>query len=290
MALAPHRWGRPARRRTAPGRGAARSPRGPASSREGSSERSAFQSLCMRCSGSLERSLAPGQGRMPPRSVSRKSGRPQPGAEAAQYFCAPPDQRQHSASPRARSMSRADGQARRSRLCPTWHDRARLWMARHVRGSESTPPVVWRAFLPARRRTSRWIVRAGGLAFYGQLSATAPIRQAASRYPKPRKRRKALSRLPLGHDLEIDGRFRARGAAGFGPPPSANRCRNRGRRTQTSGSEANARPECRCGEPLDDRLPDAMLPETVGRCGIATRNTGEFRNAGIKVVDHWTGS
>ena len=94
----------------------------------------------------------------------------------------------------------------------------------------------------------------------------------------------------LSTTLSIDGRFRARGAAGFGPPPSANRCRNRGRRTQTSGSEANARPECRRGEPLDDRLPDAMLPETVGRCGIATRNTGEFRNAGIKVVDHWTGS
>ena len=248
----------------------------------------------MRCSGSLERSLAPVREECFPEASAESRAEQKhdqgPEAEAEQYLCAPLDQRQHSASPRARSMSRADGQARRSRLCPTWHDRARLWMARHVRGSESTPPVVWRAFLPAKRRTSRWIVRAGGLAFYGQLSATAPIRQAASRYPKPRKRRKALSRLPLGHDLEIDGRFRARGAAGFGPPPSANRCRNRGRRTQTSGSEANARPECRRGEPLDDRLPDAMLPEMVGRCGIATRNTGEFRNAGIKVVDRWTGS
>ena len=45
----------------------------------------------------------------------------------------------------------------------------------------------------------------------------------------------------------------------------------------------------RCGEPLDDHLPDAFLAATASTRGLAivTRNTGEFRNTGIETVDPW---
>jgi predicted nucleic acid-binding protein len=46
----------------------------------------------------------------------------------------------------------------------------------------------------------------------------------------------------------------------------------------------------RRGEPLDDHLPDAMLAGTVVRRGLilVTRNTSEFRHAGLHVVNPWT--
>ena len=47
----------------------------------------------------------------------------------------------------------------------------------------------------------------------------------------------------------------------------------------------------RRGEPLDDHLPDAILASTAARRGLAivTRNASEFRNAGVEIVDPWTG-
>lgn len=46
----------------------------------------------------------------------------------------------------------------------------------------------------------------------------------------------------------------------------------------------------RCGEPLDDHVPDAFLAACAATrgLGIVTRNVGEFRNTGIDVVDPWT--
>ena len=45
----------------------------------------------------------------------------------------------------------------------------------------------------------------------------------------------------------------------------------------------------RRGEPLDDHVPDAFLAAAAATRGltIVTRNTGEFRNTGIEVVDPW---
>ena len=46
----------------------------------------------------------------------------------------------------------------------------------------------------------------------------------------------------------------------------------------------------RRGEPLDDHLPDAMIAGTAirWRLAIVTRNTREFSNTGIEVVNPWT--
>lgn len=46
----------------------------------------------------------------------------------------------------------------------------------------------------------------------------------------------------------------------------------------------------RQGEPLDSHLPDAMLAGTARRHGLAvvTRNEGEFRNTGVRVVNPWS--
>ena len=46
----------------------------------------------------------------------------------------------------------------------------------------------------------------------------------------------------------------------------------------------------RRGEPLDDHVPDAFLAAVATTRGLAivTRNTGEFRNTGVKTVDLWT--
>ncbi len=46
----------------------------------------------------------------------------------------------------------------------------------------------------------------------------------------------------------------------------------------------------RRGEPLDDHLPDAFLAATAATRGltIVTRNTKEFRNTGVEVVDPWS--
>ena len=48
----------------------------------------------------------------------------------------------------------------------------------------------------------------------------------------------------------------------------------------------------RCGEPLDDHVPDAFLAAAAASRGLAvvTRNTGEFRNTGVTTVDPWTAS
>ena len=45
----------------------------------------------------------------------------------------------------------------------------------------------------------------------------------------------------------------------------------------------------RCGEALDDHVPDAFLAAAAATRGLAvvTRNTGEFRNTGIEIVDPW---
>ena len=46
----------------------------------------------------------------------------------------------------------------------------------------------------------------------------------------------------------------------------------------------------RCGEPLDDHLPDAFLAAAAATRGLVvlTRNTREFRNTGVDAVDPWT--
>ncbi len=46
----------------------------------------------------------------------------------------------------------------------------------------------------------------------------------------------------------------------------------------------------RCGEPLDDHVPDAFLAAAAATRGLAvvTRNTGEFRNTGVRTVDPWS--
>ncbi len=46
----------------------------------------------------------------------------------------------------------------------------------------------------------------------------------------------------------------------------------------------------RRGEALDDHVPDAFLAAAAATRGLAilTRNTGEFRNTGVVVVDPWT--
>ena len=46
----------------------------------------------------------------------------------------------------------------------------------------------------------------------------------------------------------------------------------------------------RRGETLDDHVPDAFLAAAAATRGLAilTRNTGEFRNTGVDVVDPWT--
>jgi len=46
----------------------------------------------------------------------------------------------------------------------------------------------------------------------------------------------------------------------------------------------------RCGEPLDDHVPDAFLAAAAATRGLSvvTRNTGEFRNTGVRTVDPWT--
>ena len=46
----------------------------------------------------------------------------------------------------------------------------------------------------------------------------------------------------------------------------------------------------RCGEPLDDQLPDAMLAGTAlsRKLTFVTRNEKEFRNTGIVLVNPWT--
>ena len=48
----------------------------------------------------------------------------------------------------------------------------------------------------------------------------------------------------------------------------------------------------RRGESLDDHLPDAFLAAAAATRGLAvvTRNTREFRNTGVKVVDPWSES
>ena len=45
----------------------------------------------------------------------------------------------------------------------------------------------------------------------------------------------------------------------------------------------------RRGEALDDHIPDAFLVATAATRGLAvvTRNAGEFRNTGVKIVDPW---
>ena len=45
----------------------------------------------------------------------------------------------------------------------------------------------------------------------------------------------------------------------------------------------------RRGESLDDHLPDAMIASIALRRGLAviTRNTAEFRNIGVEVIDPW---
>lgn len=45
----------------------------------------------------------------------------------------------------------------------------------------------------------------------------------------------------------------------------------------------------RRGEALEDHLPDAFLAATAARRSltIVTRNTGEFRNTGVEVVNPW---
>ena len=47
----------------------------------------------------------------------------------------------------------------------------------------------------------------------------------------------------------------------------------------------------RCGEPLDQHLPDAMLAGTAVNRGIAliTRNVNDFRNTGARIVNPWAG-
>ena len=46
----------------------------------------------------------------------------------------------------------------------------------------------------------------------------------------------------------------------------------------------------RRGESLDDHVPDAFLAAAAASRGLAvlTRNTGEFRNTGVKTVNPWT--
>ncbi len=46
----------------------------------------------------------------------------------------------------------------------------------------------------------------------------------------------------------------------------------------------------RRGESLDDHVPDALLAATAASRGLVmvTRNTGEFRNTGVKTVNPWT--
>ena len=46
----------------------------------------------------------------------------------------------------------------------------------------------------------------------------------------------------------------------------------------------------RRGEPLDDHVPDAFLVAAAATRGLAivTRNTKEFRNTGVEVVDPWS--
>ena len=46
----------------------------------------------------------------------------------------------------------------------------------------------------------------------------------------------------------------------------------------------------RRGEALDDHVPDAFLAAAAATRGLAvvTRNTGEFRNTGVEIVDPWT--
>ncbi len=46
----------------------------------------------------------------------------------------------------------------------------------------------------------------------------------------------------------------------------------------------------RRGEPLDDHIPDAFLAAAAGTRGLhlVTRNTKEFRNTGVEVVDPWS--
>ena len=46
----------------------------------------------------------------------------------------------------------------------------------------------------------------------------------------------------------------------------------------------------RRGEPLDDHIPDAFLVAAAATRGLAivTRNTREFRNTGVAVVDPWS--
>ena len=48
----------------------------------------------------------------------------------------------------------------------------------------------------------------------------------------------------------------------------------------------------RRGEPLDDHLPDAFLVAAAACRGLAvvSRNTGEFRNTGVEVIDPWAGA
>ena len=45
----------------------------------------------------------------------------------------------------------------------------------------------------------------------------------------------------------------------------------------------------RTGEPLDSHLPDAMLAGSAASRGMAfvTRNTRDFRNTGVRVVNAW---
>ena len=45
----------------------------------------------------------------------------------------------------------------------------------------------------------------------------------------------------------------------------------------------------RRGEALDDHIPDAFLVAAAATRGLAvvTRNAGEFRNTGVKIVDPW---
>ena len=47
----------------------------------------------------------------------------------------------------------------------------------------------------------------------------------------------------------------------------------------------------RRGEPLDDHVPDAFLAAVAATRSLAvvTRNTREFRNTGVEVVNPWTG-
>jgi len=46
----------------------------------------------------------------------------------------------------------------------------------------------------------------------------------------------------------------------------------------------------RRGEPLDDHVADAFLVAAAATRGlsIVTRNTREFRNTGVEVVDPWS--